>query len=140
MLLTLGREDEARAHGDELLSLWPERCPTSYWVADLGFALPALGREQVFLVAARHVQAPSRWLDAATAAAAGDHLTAAELYAAVGSLPDEALARAPHCPDDPRDGVREDGEAELARALAIFQRLGARAHARDAEALLALPG
>jgi class 3 adenylate cyclase/tetratricopeptide (TPR) repeat protein len=140
VLLTLGREDEARAHGDELLSLWPERCPTSYWVADLGFALPALGREQGFLVAARHVQAPSRWLDAATAGAAGDHLTAAELYAAVGSLPDEALARLRTAQTILGTGSREDGEAELARALAIFQRLGARAHARDAEALLALPG
>ena len=137
VLQARGRLEAATVHADELLSLWPESCPTSYWVADLAFALPALERGPQLLEAAGNVRTRSRWLEAATEAAAGDFDAAAEAYAAIGSLPDEALARFRTARALLETGARERGEAQLARALAIFQQLGARAHARDAEALLA---
>jgi hypothetical protein len=46
------------------------------------------------LAAARSVPTKSRWLDALEAAAAGDFERAADLYAQIGSAPDEAWARA----------------------------------------------
>ena len=42
--------------------------------------------------AADRVRAASRWLEAGRAVASGQFARAAETYAAIGSLPDEALA------------------------------------------------
>ena len=44
VLESAGRSEEAAALAEELLSVWPQRCPTSYWVADLAFTLRDLGR------------------------------------------------------------------------------------------------
>ena len=38
-----GSQRRPPALAKELLSVWPQRCPTSYWVADLAFTLRELG-------------------------------------------------------------------------------------------------
>ena len=137
VLQTTGRPDEAAPLVDELLSLWPESCPTSYWVADVVFTLDALGRLPRLIDAAGGVRTPSRWLDAAVAAAPGDFLRAAEVYAAIGSAPDEAEARFRAARALAEEGRRDEAEAQLVRALEVFRRLGADSYVREGETLLA---
>jgi hypothetical protein len=67
--------------------------------------------------------------------ASQDFAAAATVYARVGSLPDEALARLAAARHPPRDRA----DAELAAALAAFRDLGAVRFAREAEQLPALP-
>jgi hypothetical protein len=85
----------ASAHADELLDAW--RASTvetaAYWTADLSFALVALARGEELVEIASGVAHPTPWLEAASAFAAGEGLAAADRYAAIGSLPDEAYAR-----------------------------------------------
>jgi len=140
VLVATGRPDEAEALAEELLSLWPGSCPTSYWVADLAFTLHALGRSQSLREAASGAPTASRWLEAASAVASGELSRAADLYAAIGSLPDEAFARLGAAQGLVDAGSRGQAEPQLARALELFQRIGASAYLREAEALLALPG
>jgi tetratricopeptide (TPR) repeat protein len=78
---------------------------------------------------------PSRWYDAARAVIDGDLVRAADTYAAIGSRPDEAVARleaAKHSSVS-GDGTHRDGE--LARALAFFRSVGAHTYLREAELL-----
>jgi class 3 adenylate cyclase/tetratricopeptide (TPR) repeat protein len=136
VLQSLERPNDAAVHADELLSVWPESCPTSYWVADLAFALPALERSPRLLEAAERVKAESRWIEAVVAATRGDFLGAAECFVAIGSLPDEALARLRAAEALVALGAHEEGKVQLARAVELFQRFDARAHVRAAETLL----
>ena len=77
----------------------------------------------------------SRWYDAVSASIDGDFTRAADLYATIGSQPDEAVARlraaqqafARESPTEARD--------QLERALAFFARVGAHTHVRRAEVL-----
>ena len=91
-LLAGGRRDEAAAMAERLLAgldgggaLVPDLG------ADLGVVLAELGIPAAALD--RLGIPPSPWLTAARALAAGDPLTAAATYAAIGSRPDEADAR-----------------------------------------------
>jgi len=89
-----GRRDEAAELANELLRSWAEwalALPSS-GLTDLGLVVGELGLAEDFArVAAR--KTPTRWLEAALAAARGDFTRAAELYATIGAVPDEALAR-----------------------------------------------
>jgi tetratricopeptide (TPR) repeat protein len=135
-----GRPDEAAPLADEIFSLWPERCPSSYWLADLVPGVIAVGRARRFLEAAGRVRTTSRWLDAATAAVEGDLARAAGLYHAIGSLPDEALARLHDARALVESASRHAAEAQLTRALGMLRRLDAAAYVGEGESLLALPG
>jgi class 3 adenylate cyclase len=73
---------------------------------------------------------PTRWYDAARAAIDGDFVRAADTYAAIGSRPDEAVARLEAAKRSPADR-----NSELARALAFFRSVGARGYLREAELL-----
>jgi class 3 adenylate cyclase/tetratricopeptide (TPR) repeat protein len=140
VLESVGRADEAESLLDELLAVWPERCPSSYWLADVAFTLESLGAAERLREAGRAVRGPSRWLDAALAVAAVDFGGAVDLYATVGSLPDEAFARLLAARQAGEQGARERAERELRIALDTFRRLGAARFVRGGEALLALPG
>ncbi|HEX5468880.1 MAG TPA: AAA family ATPase [Gaiellaceae bacterium] len=139
VLASAGRLESAASHAEELLTFWPARVPTSYWIADLGFTAPALDRVPSLLEGAGRAMAGNRWLEGAVAAAGGDFQQAAEIYADIGSRPDEAVARLRAAEALVRAGVREEGEAERASALELARRLGAKAYVREAETLLPLP-
>jgi tetratricopeptide (TPR) repeat protein len=90
--------------------------------ADLGIVLAELGIPAGALD--RLAIPPSPWLDAARALAVGDPLRAAAIYAAIGSLPDEADARlagarllASQGHPDEAEAQRDAARAFLARAL-----------------------
>jgi class 3 adenylate cyclase len=77
----------------------------------------------------------SRWYDAAAAVIENDFARAAELYAAIGSRPDEALARLRAAGKALATGNRVEADGQLTRAHAFFGRVGAEAHMRDARTL-----
>jgi class 3 adenylate cyclase/tetratricopeptide (TPR) repeat protein len=77
----------------------------------------------------------SQWYEAACAVLDGDLARAADTYAVIGSQPDEAVARLEAAKRSLATGDGARAEGELARALAFFRRVGARAYMREAELL-----
>jgi tetratricopeptide (TPR) repeat protein len=130
------RPNDALACAEELLSLWPESCPTSYWLADVAFALHSLGHSGRLLEAAKRARTTSRWLEAATAVATGKLQQAADSFAAIGSRPDAATARLRAAQMLAEAGSRRQAEAELGRAVAAFREFGASSYVREGETLL----
>jgi class 3 adenylate cyclase/tetratricopeptide (TPR) repeat protein len=121
VLLVAGRQDDAERVVAEVLELGVNQVP---WVVpDLAVALVELGRGDELSAA---VAQSSIWFDAAKAFTAGDYVRAADLYAEIGSVPDEADARL-------RSGI----ESEVHRALEFYRSVNATGYIREAEALLA---
>jgi class 3 adenylate cyclase len=120
--------DHVAASVEEFLASLTTNQP--FWAAaSLPDLLAAAGAEhratlRPLLDAAR----PStRWYDAARAAIDGDSVRAAETYAAIGSRPDEAVARLEAARRSP---AARDGDLE--RALTFFRSVGAHAYLREA--------
>jgi len=134
-LLAAGRTDEARQTTDELLAGLGGSVLAPDLGADLGAVLAALGHPAQALDA-RHIP-PSGWLEAARALVAGDPQRAAEVYARIGSRPDEAYARLAAAGRAWAAGRVDEGEAELAAATAFYREVGAGAFLAEAEAMRA---
>jgi tetratricopeptide (TPR) repeat protein len=77
------------------------------------------------------------WQKAAQRFVAGDLVGAAETYAEIGSLPDEAYSRLKAAEDLLAAGNRPEADRQLRLALLVFARLGATAWAAEGRALLA---
>jgi len=122
----LGRFEEADRLLDELLTHGPGAYP-GYVVA---LSLAALVRGRVDDVRARLERlGPSPWRDAAAAMVHGEHVEAAELFAAIGVLPEEAQARLLAAEAFTAAGRRDDAEAQLDRCIPFFESVGATAYA-----------
>jgi hypothetical protein len=134
-LVAAGRPAEARAHLDELLaSLRGELVQPALGIA-LGFAMACLGRPVEALDAAGACGSP--WLDAARAVVAGDHGTAADTYARIGSRPDEARARMLDGQRLLATGRLDQARAQLHCAAAFWRQVAATPLLREAETLAA---
>jgi class 3 adenylate cyclase/tetratricopeptide (TPR) repeat protein len=134
----VGSRDEGAALADELLALWRERpgaYPASSWVVDLALALNVLGRGPELAAAAAAARVGTRWLDAVVAFAADDFSEAADRFAAIGSQPDEALARLRAAEALMAAGRRAEAHAELDRAVAFHRLVDASAYVDEAAAL-----
>jgi len=123
-LLAAGRRAEAAEVADRLLGglgggsvLGPDLG------ADLGLVLAELGIPAGAFD--RLGIPPSPWLAAARSLAAGDPLAAADGYAAIGSLPDEADARLAAARLLAARGHPAEAEAQAARARAFLASTGA---------------
>ena len=114
---------------DELLRLWLDEgrglSLASFWLADLAFALAALGRADELGSVAGRTPTRTRWLDAAQAAGSGDWPIAAGIYARIGSLPDEALARTKAAADLAVADRQTEADDQLSRASEFYRRAGA---------------
>jgi tetratricopeptide (TPR) repeat protein len=122
-----GRLDEAARVAEKLLEEWrgASRYTAGDWIAPLASTLSSLGQGEKFLDAARsHVH--TRWLEAAELVASREWSAAAEIYAAMGILPDEADAR-----------LRSGRESEIRQALQFYRSVGATRYIEEGEALLA---
>ena len=128
-LVAAGRGDESGRAADELLRLWLEEgrgfSLASFWLADLAFALAGLDRAGELAPVAGRTPTRTRWLDAAEAAGGGDWPIAAGIYARIGSLPDEALARTRAAADLARADRRAEADDQLRRASDFYRRAGA---------------
>jgi tetratricopeptide (TPR) repeat protein len=97
--------------------------------ADLGYVLVRLGRGPELTGWARRTPLRTRWLEAALAFVGGDFVGAANLYAEIGSRPDEAYARL-------RAGLTGNRD-QLTPALAFFSAVHAVRYTARAETALA---
>jgi class 3 adenylate cyclase/tetratricopeptide (TPR) repeat protein len=118
---------------------WP-RTNESEWLADLGFARPQLASEGELLEGAAQMRIHTPWFEAAVACASGDFRGAADVYAGIGALPDEASARLRAAEVLVREGRRAEADIELKQALAFWRSVRATAYVGEAEALVAAAG
>jgi tetratricopeptide (TPR) repeat protein len=139
MLLAAGRAQEADAQASKLLAILPERgAPLTGpdWGGELAVVLQRLGRAADYVALTRAWET-TPWRQAAGAVAAGDFQRAAELYAEIGSLPDQAFARLRAAEQLLAAGRQGEGNAQLQQALGFYRQVRASAYEREAEALLA---
>jgi class 3 adenylate cyclase len=139
-LLAAGSVGKAGGLASELLAMLARQRAVAAepdWSGELAIVLQALGRGAELVGFAAHVTVLTPWLQAATAVATGEFGRAAEIYAEIGSRPDEAFARL----SDGRwllaNGRKAEGNAQLGRALAFYREVRAVAYLREGETLLA---
>ena len=77
------------------------------------------------------------WRTAAASYVSGDYSAAADVYAEIGALPEEAYARLRAAEALVGEGRSAEADAELKRSLAFWRSVGATAYVREGEALLA---
>ncbi|MGI8479506.1 MAG: hypothetical protein ACR2M2_06580 [Gaiellaceae bacterium] len=137
-LLLAGRHDEAAQAMEEALAILETGIVRpGFDLAHLVVMTVELGGDiQRVLAVAR----PSRWAEAAHHYFAGDFGRAADIYGETGSRTDEAEARLRSGGALLAAGRRSEGEAEMARALAFYNEVGATYFVRRAEGLLAAAG
>ena len=134
VLLAAERPDKAEARVQELLErLYEQKLKPTLGV-DFPVVLAELGHSVDELAHIRILS--SHWLDAATAFIAGDPLTAAGVYAEIGSEPDEAYCRLEAGRQLIATQQVPEGRTQLRAALTFYRRVGASAWADDAAALL----
>jgi hypothetical protein len=139
-LLAAGRVGEANGRASELVTVVAEqglRLTDPDWSGELAIVLQALGRGAELAELIARVTTPTPWLRAATAVAKGDFLQAAELYAEIGSRPDEAFARLRVAQQLVAGEQEIEASKQLQQALVFYGEVGARLYLREAEALLA---
>jgi tetratricopeptide (TPR) repeat protein len=138
VLLAAGRQTDARTVAGELLDGLGGRVLGPELGVDLGVALAGLGEQAARLDAIG--LPPSPWLAAARAFVAGAPLASAEVYAGVGSRPDEAEARLAAA-RGLAAAKPSEARAQLAAARAFYASVGAAAFLAEAdEVALALGG
>jgi class 3 adenylate cyclase/tetratricopeptide (TPR) repeat protein len=142
-LLANRRVQEAGARASELLAKLTETgalATSPDWSGQLAVVLHVLGRGDELLELlelAASARIPTPWQQAATAIAAGRFEEAADRYAEIGSLPDEAFARLRAAEQLLGAGRQVEGTAQLQRALAFYRQVGAAGYLREAHALVA---
>jgi predicted ATPase/class 3 adenylate cyclase len=137
--LAAGDRALAVAIADELVEIWeatgihqPNELAVAPWV------FRELGRdEQVLHAVEREVTRDYPWHDVARRIASGDLAGAVEIFARIGSVPDEAYTRLKLVEELVVGGDRQAADAELRVALPMFAPLGAAAWTAEGEALLA---
>jgi DNA-binding SARP family transcriptional activator/class 3 adenylate cyclase len=107
------------------------------WSGDLAIVLQALGRGSELVKLAARITTPTPWLRAATALATGEFVQAADLYAEIGSRPDEAYTRLRAAQQLVAGEQQIEASEQLEQALVFYREVRASAYLRQAEALLA---
>ena len=128
-LVEVNRGEQARPLLDEAVKYLKQEGPG---VPDIAVAAADLGA-----LVASDVAGTRRWTDAARLMVSGDFVAAADIYATIGSLPDEADARLRAARALVEAGRRPEADAQLQRALAFYRSVGATRYLRQGEALLA---
>jgi class 3 adenylate cyclase/tetratricopeptide (TPR) repeat protein len=126
---------------DELLEAWTAAGYASSvdeWLVDLWAALRRLGRADD-LRPALDAQGRSMWRDGVEALLDRDYEGAAAVFAAMGAVPVEAMARLWAAEGFVEQGRGAEADAQLERALGFWRSVGAARYIREAEALLSAP-
>ena len=122
---------------DELLVAWRSKLDfdqPSSWVVDLALALDFLDRRRELVEVAGAVTNTTAWLSAAVAFASRDFSEAADLFARIGSRPDEAGARLKAAWMAAGAGRADEAQDQLGRALAFYRLVEANARLEQAGA------
>jgi tetratricopeptide (TPR) repeat protein len=136
VLVELGELDAATALIGEGVAMVAQRqgLRSQYWIHFADAAL-ALGREEEALAALRGARGIP-WVDAARAVLARDLERAVEILAAIDAPASEADVRRRLARERVATGRRADAGAQLEQATAFWDRVGATAYLREAQALL----
>ncbi len=133
-------EPEAAAEtADELLALWRPRLnvvPASAWIVDVAVALELIGRVNELADAVEGVVAKTTWLYAAVAFSTSEFERASELFARIGSRPDEAQAHVYAARRLLKSGRADEARVELGPALAFYREVEANAYLSEVGGLL----
>jgi tetratricopeptide (TPR) repeat protein len=137
--LAAGERAEASALADELVKAWdatgmrqPHELTAAPWVfRDLGRSDELLEKLE------REAGRSGPWHEGARLIATDDLAAAAEVFAEIGTVPDEAYARLRAAEQSVRAGDRAEADLQLRIALPVFAQLGATAWTAEAKALLA---
>ncbi len=136
--LASGDREGANALANELLEAWRSggvRPP--HESVDGAWTLRELGRSAELVDALERARAQTPWHEAARRLGVGELVAAADSYAEIGSVPDEAYARLRAAEELVQSGRRAEADAQLRLALPVFAGLGAAGWAAEGEALLA---
>ena len=137
--LEQGRAHDAERFADELLALKPADHAIPHHVSplfDLAWAMAGLGRSEDLLEATKRAGARTLHVDAVEALARGSYLAAADIYAKMGSLPNEAYTRLRAATQLSESGQRQEADQQLQLALVFWRSVDAKRYVRQAEALL----
>jgi class 3 adenylate cyclase len=140
VLLANGHLERASDQADQLLVVLAERGMLAInpdWSGQLAVVLQPLGRGAELVALAVKVAMPTPWLQAATAIARGHLNRAADIYAAIGSLPDEAYLHLRAAEQQLSTGRAAEARAQLQQALAFYRRVAATGYLRQADGLVA---
>ncbi len=137
--LAVGETTLAAALADELAASWravgirePHELSVAPWI------FTALGRgDEVLAALDAEPRAITPWHQAARRLAGRDLVAAAEVFAEIGTVPDEAYARLRAAETFAADGDRASADRQLALVLPMIAQLGAGAWSAEAESLLA---
>ena len=136
--LALGDRAAANALADELVEAWrsigirqPDECTNAPWV------FRDLARADELREALERETGTFPWHEAARRVISDDLAGAADVYAEIGSVPDEAYTRLRAAEELVRAGDRAEADRQLRLALPVFAELGAAAWTAEAEKLLA---
>jgi class 3 adenylate cyclase/tetratricopeptide (TPR) repeat protein len=134
VLLSAGEPDAARSLAVEVVESWAgvEQVVLTWGGAGAVVAIAALDHVDHLDVDGSE---GSLWVAAALAYLRGDPERAAEIYARIGSLPDEAYARLRAAKQLAGQGDRGRAEAQREKALAFYRSVGATRYVREARAL-----
>jgi tetratricopeptide (TPR) repeat protein len=124
ILFEAGRESEADAAVDELLTALPGAIGRVSNI-DIAWVVTPLGHREAFIAAVERIATRSRWLDTAKAIAADDFEDAADLFAKIGTTPDEAFARLRTAQHHVKNGRRAEADVQLHGGLAFFRSVDA---------------
>jgi tetratricopeptide (TPR) repeat protein len=139
-LLANGHLEQASAQADQLLVDLAERgmrATNPDWSGQLAVVLQPLGRGAELVALAGTVARPTPWLQAATAIARGHFNRAADIYAAIGSLPDKAYVHLRAAEQQLSTGRTAEAKAQLQQALAFYRQVAATGYLRQADELVA---
>jgi class 3 adenylate cyclase/tetratricopeptide (TPR) repeat protein len=137
--LEQGRASDAESLADELLALRPEDHAIPHHVSplfELAWVMAGLGRSEDLIEVTGRAAARTFWVDAAAAMARGNYLAAANVYADLGTLPNEAYARLRAATQLSEAGQRHEADQQVQRTLAFWRSVNATRFVREAEALL----
>ena len=139
LAIATGQREEAVALADELLERMPSKQSAlrSHWTLPLAYVLCAVGRTADFEKVAATAPISTRWLEAASAFAAGRFEEAASILAETGAVADEALLRLRAAETLVEAGRRPEADAHLQQALAFYRSVEATGYIRLAESLFA---
>jgi class 3 adenylate cyclase/tetratricopeptide (TPR) repeat protein len=141
VLTDLGESDQSRVLGSSIVSNWRQlSLVKTTETSDLAYCVEALGLESDFKAAASAQRTPSNWTQAAISLADQSSADAADLYAKVGSAPDEAYARLRAGRLLISEGHEDDGRSQLEESLAFWRSVNATANIRAVEACLSGAG
>jgi tetratricopeptide (TPR) repeat protein len=134
VLLSVGESDAARKLAAEAVESWAGVEQVVLTWGGVGAVAAIATLDGVDHLDALESQR-SLWVAAAREFVAGNLERAAEIYARIGSLPDEAYARLKAAEQLASDGDPTRADAQRERAVEFYRSVGAARYVREAEAL-----